>query len=192
MQTICVYCGSSSQVNPAFFKAAAKLGKIFAENEIRLVYGGGSLGLMGEIAKSTLEAGGKVTGVIPQFMYDENWYYPALTDLIITETMHERKQKMAAMADALVALPGGCGTFEELLEVITWKQLGLITQPIVIANFANYYEPLLQMFNQSVEEHFMREKHLEMWQVVNSPEEVLPAINNSIKWDKKYRKFAAI
>lgn len=192
MQTICVYCGSSSQVNPAFFEAATKLGKIFAENNIRLVYGGGSLGLMGEIAKSVLEAGGKVTGVIPQFMYNENWYYPGLTDLIITENMHERKQKMAAMADALVALPGGCGTFEELLEVITWKQLGLITQPIVIANFENYYAPLLQMFDQSVEKRFMREKHLEMWQVVSSPEEILLAINNSVKWDKNYRKFAAI
>ena len=192
MQTICVYCGSSSQVNPAFFEAAVILGKIFAENEIRLVYGGGRVGLMGEIAKSVLAAGGKVTGIIPQFMYDENWYLPALTDLIITETMHERKQKMAAMADALVALPGGCGTFEELLEVITWKQLGLITQPIVIANFENYYAPLLQMFNQSVEANFMREKHLDMWQVVASPEEVLPAIHNSTKWDKNYRKFAAI
>lgn len=192
MQTVCVYCGSSSQVNPAFFEAAAKFGKILAENEISLVYGGGSIGLMGEIANSTLAAGGKVTGIIPQFMYDEKWFHPGLTDLIVVETMHERKQKMAEMADALVALPGGCGTFEELLEVITWKQLGLITQPIVIANFENYYQSLLKMFSQSVEEHFMREKHLDMWQVVCSPEEILPAIGSSVKWDKNYRKLAAI
>ena len=192
MQTICVYCGSSTQVSPAFFDAANKLGKILAENNISLVYGGGSAGLMGEIATSTLKAGGKVTGIIPRFMYEENWYHSCLTDLIITETMHERKQKMAEMADALVALPGGCGTFEELLEIITWKQLGLIIQPIVIANFENYYQPLLQMFDQSVEEHFMREKHLDMWQVVDSPEKILPAIDSSVKWNKNYRKFAAI
>ncbi len=192
MQSICVYCGSSTQAKPAFFSAAAKFGEILAENNITLVYGGGCVGLMGEIATSTMKAGGKVKGIIPRFMYEENWYHPALTDLVIVETMHERKQKMAEMADALVALPGGCGTFEELLEVITWKQLGLITQPIVIADFENYYKPLLQMFSQAVEENFMRDKHLEMWQVVKTPEDILPAICNSAKWNKNYRKFAAI
>jgi uncharacterized protein (TIGR00730 family) len=150
------------------------------------------MGMMGEIAKSTLKAGGKVIGVIPQFMYDENWYLAELTDLIITETMHERKQKMIEMADALVALPGGCGTFEELFEAITWKQLGLITQPIVIANFENYYQPIVSMFDRAVEEQFIREQHTQMWQVVNSADEILPAIQNSTTWCKTYRKFAAI
>ena len=192
MKTICVYCGSSSQVNSAFFNSAREFGKILAENEITLVYGGGNMGMMGEIAKSALSAGGKVIGVIPQFMYDENWFHSELTDLIITETMHERKQKMIEMADALVALPGGCGTLEELFEAITWKQLGLITQPIVIANFENYYHAILQMFDRAVEERFMREKHAQMWQVVNSAEKILPAIHNSEAWCKTYRKFAAI
>jgi uncharacterized protein (TIGR00730 family) len=150
------------------------------------------MGLMGEIAKSTLAAGGKAIGVIPQFMYDENWFLSELTELIITETMHERKQKMVEISDALVALPGGCGTFEELFEAITWKQLGLITQPIVIANFKNYYQAVLQLFDRAVEERFMREKHAEMWQVVDSPDEILPAIRNSAAWCKTYRKFAAI
>jgi len=192
MQTICVYCGSSSQVNPAFFEQARKFGKILAENHIALVYGAGNMGLMGEIAKSALENGGKVIGVIPQFMYDENWYLSELTELIITETMHERKQKMIEISDALVALPGGCGTFEELFEAITWKQLGLITQPIVIANFENYYQPILSMFDRAVEENFIREKHTQMWQIVNSPDEILPAIQNSATWCKTYRKFVAI
>jgi len=192
MQTICVYCGSSSQVKPAFFEQARKFGKILAENQITLVYGGGNMGLMGEIAKSALEADGKVIGIIPQFMYDEKWFLSELTDLIITETMHERKQKMIEISDALVALPGGCGTFDELFEAITWKQLGLITQPIVIANVENYYQPILQMFDRAVEENFIREKHTEMWQIVNSPDEILPAIQNSAAWCKTYRKFAAI
>ena len=192
MQTICVYCGSSSQVKPAFFELAREFGKILAENQITLVYGAGNMGLMGEIAQSALSAGGKVIGIIPQFMYDENWHHSELTELIITQTMHERKQKMIEMADALVALPGGCGTFEELLEAITWKQLGLITQPIVIANCENYYQPILQMFDHAIEECFMREKHAQMWQVVNSPEKILPAIHNSLAWCKTYRKFAAI
>ena len=192
MQKICVYCGSSSQVSSAFFEQAREFGKILAENNIALIYGGGNMGMMGEIAKSTLKAGGKVIGVIPQFMYDENWYLAELTDLIITETMHERKQKMIEMADALVALPGGCGTFEELFEAITWKQLGLITQPIVIANFENYYQPIVSMFDRAVEEQFIREQHTQMWQVVNSADEILPAIQNSTTWCKTYRKFAAI
>lgn len=192
MKSVCVYCGSSTQVDKTFFEVAARLGKILAENGITLVYGGGSLGLMGEIARSTLEAGGKVTGVIPRFMYEEDWYLPGLTELIIVETMHERKNKMAEIADGFVALPGGCGTMEELLEIITWKQLGLVTQPIVIVNTNGYYKPLLEMFSLSVEKNFMRDRHLQMWQQVQYAEDILPALQQSVKWDKSYRKFAAI
>lgn len=192
MQTVCVYCGSSSQVSLSFFNAASELGRILAENQVSLIYGGGSMGLMGEVAQSALSFGGNVVGVIPQFMYNENWFKSNLSQLIVVESMHERKQKMASMVDALVALPGGCGTMEELLEIITWKQLGLIAKPIVIVNVDNYYSPLLEMLSQSVEKQFMREKHLEMWKVVSSPEEVLSAIKESVEWDENYRKFAAI
>ncbi|NDV47311.1 TIGR00730 family Rossman fold protein [Paludibacter sp. 221] len=192
MQSICVYCGSSTQVDSLFFDTAAELGKIFAENEIKLIYGGGSVGLMGTIADSTLAAGGKATGIIPRFMYEENWCHTNLSELVIVETMHERKQKMVQMADALVALPGGCGTMEELFEAITWKQLGLITKPIVIVNVDDYYTPLLKMLTSAADKNFMREKHLQMWQVVTSPDEVLPAIANAPEWDSNYRKFAAI
>lgn len=192
MRSICVYCGSSSQVASEFFQEAKKLGEIFSANDIRLIYGAGAAGLMGEIANSALKAGGTVAGVIPRFMYEENWFNPNLKELIVVESMHERKQKMAEMADALVALPGGVGTFEELVEVITWKQLGLITKPIIIVNTGGYYTPLLQMFQQAVDNKFMRDKHLAMWEVVEKAEEVLPAIERSTKWDTSYRKFAAL
>jgi uncharacterized protein (TIGR00730 family) len=192
MQYICVYCASSSQINPIYFDAAEKLGKILSDNNLQLVYGGGSVGLMGRIADTMLAAGGRVTGVIPQFMCEQEWDHNGLTELIITETMHERKEKMAFMSDAAVALPGGCGTFEELLEVITWKQLGIFTKPIIIVNIDGYYDPLIEMLNRAIEQNFMRDLHRDIWTVVASAEEVLPAILNAPVWDESVRKFAAI
>lgn len=192
MQKICVYCGSSSQVNQIYFEAAASLGKLFAKESISLVYGGGSLGLMGEIATSALNAGGNVIGIIPRFMCDEKWNHSGLTNLIQVETMHERKQMMANIADAAVALPGGCGTLEELLEIITWKQLGLFTKPIIIVNLDGYFNPMLEMLKKTVDEQFMRQEHCQMWEVVETPEKVIEAIHHSVKWDKNFRKFAAI
>lgn len=192
MQYICVYCASSTQIHADYFEAADKLGKIFAKANITLVYGGGATGLMGRVADSLLAAGGKVTGVIPQFMCDEKWEHNGVTELIVTQSMHERKEKMAMMSDAAVALPGGCGTMEELLEVITWKQLGIFTKPIIIVNTNGYYNSLIDMLHQSVEENFMRDIHREIWTVVDTPEEVIPAIENAAKWDKSVRKFAAL
>jgi uncharacterized protein (TIGR00730 family) len=147
---------------------------------------------MGRIADTMLAAGGRVTGVIPQFMCEQEWDHNGLTELIITETMHERKEKMAFMSDAAVALPGGCGTFEELLEVITWKQLGIFTKPIIIVNIDGYYDPLIEMLNRAIEQNFMRDLHRNIWTVVASAEEVLPAILNAPLWDESVRKFAAI
>jgi len=192
MQYICVYCASSTQIHSDYFQAADKLGKILAEANITLIYGGGATGLMGQVADSSLAAGGKVTGIIPQFMCDEKWEHNGVTELIVTESMHERKEKMAMMADAAVALPGGCGTMEELLEVITWKQLGIFTKPIIIVNTNGYYNSLINMLHQSVEENFMRDIHRDIWTVVETPEEVIPAIQNAAKWDKSVRKFAAL
>jgi len=192
MQYICVYCASSTQIHSDYFQAADKLGKILAEANITLIYGGGATGLMGQVADSSLAAGGKVTGIIPQFMCDEKWEHSGVTELIVTESMHERKEKMAMMADAAVALPGGCGTMEELLEVITWKQLGIFTKPIIIVNTNGYYNSLINMLHQSVEENFMRDIHRDIWTVVETPEEVIPAIQNAAKWDKSVRKFAAL
>ncbi|MDD4993217.1 MAG: TIGR00730 family Rossman fold protein [Paludibacter sp.] len=192
MQTICVYCAASTKIKPQYFEATARLGKILADAELSVVFGGGSSGLMGQLADSILAAGGKITGIIPQFMCDENWHHDELTELIVVETMHERKQKMAMMADAVIALPGGCGTLEELLEVITWKQLGIFTKPIVIVNMDGYYDDLIAMLHRAVEEQFMRDEHKRMWEVVSTPEEVLSAIQNSDSWDATARSFAAI
>jgi len=192
MQTICVYCASSTQVKPVYFEATARLSRIFALANLSVVYGGGSKGLMGQLADSTLKAGGKITGVIPRFMCDVEWNHTGLTELILVDTMHERKEKMALMADAIVALPGGCGTLEELLEVITWKRLGIFTKPIVIVNVEGYFDDLVSMLDRAVDEHFMRKEHHKMWEVVRTPEEVLDAIQNSVNWDSTARSFAAL
>ena len=192
MKTVCVYCASSTQIKPEYFESTDRLGKIFTNAGISVVYGGGSNGLMGKLADSMLESNGKIIGIIPQFMCDENWHHKALTELIVVETMHERKEKMVKMADAVVALPGGCGTLEELLEVITWKQLGIFTKPIVILNIGGYYDSLIDMLHRAIDEKFMRNIHKNMWEVVNTPEEVLEAIQNSTSWDSNTRKFAAI
>jgi len=192
MKTVCVYCASSTQIKPEYFESTDRLGKIFAKAGISVVFGGGSNGLMGKLADSMLESSGKIIGIIPQFMCDENWHHKELTELIVVETMHERKEKMAKMADAVVALPGGCGTLEELLEVITWKQLGIFTKPIVILNLGGYYDALIDMLHRAIDENFMRNIHKNMWEVVNTPEEVLHAIQNSTSWDSNTRKFAAI
>lgn len=192
MKKICVYCASSSKVNSEYVETARKLGKILAENNIELVYGGGSVGLMGVLADSVLENGGRVTGVIPRFMVEVEWQHDGLTELILTESMHERKEKMAELADAVVALPGGCGTLEELLEIITWKQLGIHSLPIVIVNVNGYYNHLLAQFQQAANELFMRPEHLQMWNVTNSAEEVLKAISNGKTVHRDMRRFAKI
>lgn len=192
MQNICVYCASSTQIDPRYFDAAHRLGRILAKAGFRIVCGGGALGLMAQLSDSALAAGGEVTGIIPRFMCDENWQHKALTELIVTETMHDRKQKMAFLSDAAIALPGGCGTLEELLEVITWKQLGIFTKPIIIVNTNGYYDGLISVLQRAVEENFMRDIHRNIWTVVSEPEEVLAAIKNAPKWDADVRKFAAI
>lgn len=192
MQNVCVYCASSTQIKPSYFEATAQLGRILANEQLTVVYGGGSNGLMGQLADSALSAGGKVVGIIPNFMCEVEWNHTGLTELILVETMHERKEKMAMMADAVVALPGGCGTLEELLEVITWKKLGIFTNPIIIVNTEGYYNDLIAMLDRTIDEHFMRNEHRRMWEVVETPEEVLPAIQNSVAWNSEARAFAAL
>jgi len=193
MQTICVYCASSTQIMSQYFEATARLGEIVAKAGFSVVFGGGSSGLMGKLADSVLDAKGRIVGVIPKFMCDENWQHNGLSELIVVETMHERKALMAQMADAIVALPGGCGTFEELMEAITWKQLGILSVPIVIFNIAGYYDSMIEMLHRAIDEKFMRDVHKNMWVVVNSPEDVLHAIElNKGNWDSNARKFVAI
>ena len=192
MQNICVYCASSSKIDSKYVETAKRLGSLLAENNMQLVYGGGSVGLMGILADSVLDKGGKVTGIIPKFMVEAEWQHDGLTKLILTETMHERKEKMAAMSNAVVALPGGCGTLEELLEVITWKQLGIYRNPIIIVNVDGYYNHLLAQFQQAADELFMRPQHLDMWTVAETADEVLEAIKNSKPMVEDLRQYAKI
>ena len=192
INSVCVYCASSTKINQVYFDAANRLGKILAEKGIRLINGAGNIGLMGEISDSALAAGGKVTGVIPHFMVEQGWNHAGLTELIEVPDMHERKQTMARMSDAVIALPGGCGTMEELLEIITWKQLGLYLHPIVILNVNGFFNPLLEMLRRAVDENFMREQHSAIWAVAETPEEAVELVLSLPDWDKNIRRFAAI
>ena len=192
IQSIAVYCASSNKVRDSFVNAAETFGRIMAESGIRLVYGDGGIGLMAAIAKGVLDGGGEAIGVIPRFMVEQGWNNPRSTQTIVTETMHERKATICQMADAMVALPGGIGTFEELLECLTWKQLGLHHNPVVILNTDGYYNNPLVCIDQMIEEQMMRSIHREMFIVVNNPEEILPAIYNCPDWDPSTRRLAAI
>jgi uncharacterized protein (TIGR00730 family) len=156
IKTVCVYCGSGSGSNPRFTEAAIALGKVFAENNIRLVYGGGSVGLMGAVAKSVLDHGGTVTGIIPDFLANRERMNPNLTELVVTPDMHERKRLMFERSDAFVALPGGVGTLEELVEQMTWQQLGRHTKPVLLANIDNFWEPLIALLTHMRANQFIR------------------------------------
>ena len=192
INSICVYSASSTKINQIYFEAASQLGMLLAQHHIRLVNGAGSIGLMSAVADAALAYGGEVTGVIPSFMIEQNWHHKSLTKLIEVPTMHERKQLMAQLSDAVIALPGGCGTLEELLEIITWKQLGLYLNPIIILNINGFFDPLLQMLDKAIEERFMRQQHGDIWKVANTPEEALQLVYNTPVWDESIRKFAAI
>ena len=165
---------------------------MIAEHGLTLITGAGKLGLMNTIENAALEAGGKVTGVIPSFMVREGWHHEGLTELIETPSMHERKQTMANLSDGIIALPGGCGTMEELLEIITWKQLGLYVNPLVILNVDGFYDALLAQLEKAVEENFMRTIHADIWKVASTPVEAMELLLSTPKWDKNIRKFAAI
>lgn len=191
-KTIAVYAASSTQIDEAFFEAARQLGKGLAEHNMRLVNGAGSMGLMQASADACLQAGGEVIGVIPTFMVEQNWHHTGLTELIETPDMHVRKQTIAEMNDGCVALPGGCGTMEELLEIITWKQLGLYLNPVVILNVNGYYDPLIAMLERSAEYNFMRKQHLDIWKVASTAEEAIEMLLTTPKWDSSVRRFAAI
>jgi uncharacterized protein (TIGR00730 family) len=183
IKRICVYCASSNQVAPKYFDAARKLGEILAGEKISVVYGGGATGLMGELATSTLRSGGHVIGIMPDFMREVEWAHREVKEFLFVGDMHERKKKFLEYSDALVALPGGCGTFEELLEAITLKRLGLFLKPIIIFNQEGYYDPLLDMLDRAVQEKFMGENHREIWQTVHRVEDILPAIRQTRDWD---------
>lgn len=176
IRRICVYCGSEPGINPAHAEAARDFGRILAEKGIGLVYGGGSIGLMGEIARSVLRHGGYVTGIIPIFLSEQEHMLIDAQELIVVEDMHQRKQQMFLKSDGFVALPGGLGTLEELVEQLTWAQLGQHSKPIVLANIDGHFEPLLALFAHMRHEGFIRHHLDPRLRVVERVEDIIPAI----------------
>jgi uncharacterized protein (TIGR00730 family) len=190
IDTVTVYCASSRRSDAAYRDAARRLGETLAAAGITIVCGGGGVGSMGALADGALSRGGRIEGVLPRFMFDLEWAHPRLTDLHVVSDMHERKRLMLDRADAVVALPGGCGTLEELFEAITWKRLGLFTAPIVLINTRGFFDPCLALLERCVAEHFMDDRHRAMWSVVAEPEAVLDAIRGAPAWTPAARTFA--
>ena len=176
IKSICVYCASGPGNDPAFMEAATKFGRILAENGVRLVYGGGSVGLMGALAESVLDHGGAVTGVIPDFLVNREHMLLRVQERVITRDMHERKWAMFERADAFVALPGGVGTLEELVEQLTWAQLGRHKKPILILNVARFWDPLCQLLDQMERLDFIRAGSPVTLLVAERVEEILPKL----------------
>ncbi|XDD46084.1 TIGR00730 family Rossman fold protein [Leptospira sp. WS39.C2] len=177
-KNIAIYCGSSSGTAPSFAKEAYRLGETLAKHSIGIVYGGASVGLMGEVANGCLAKQGKVIGVIPTFLKRKEIEHIGLTELIQVESMHERKRIMFERSDAFVVLPGGFGTMEEFFEVVTWAQLGLHNKPIVVLNWNGFYDPLVKMFQTMVESGFLKKENLDLVVVLKESDEVLTHLRN--------------
>jgi uncharacterized protein (TIGR00730 family) len=192
LNTVCVYCSSSSRTPAIYLDAAERLGRVLASAGLQIVYGGGTLGSMGRMAEAALGAGGKVIGVLPRFMDELEWGHRSLTELRLVDDMHERKRTMLELSDAVVALPGGCGTLEELFEAMTWKRLGLFFGPVVLVNVNGFYDSCVTLLNRAVDEDFMDEKHRAMWSVVSDPDSVVDALRNMPEWPRQARSFAAL
>lgn len=173
IKSICVFCGSGEGQNPEFKSASQTLGHLFAQNNIELIYGGGDMGLMGTIANAVKEKGGKVTGIIPEFLLKYQNENLETTGLIVTKDMHTRKAKMYELADAFVALPGGIGTLEELVETMTWAQLGTHQKPIALLNTANFWQPFLSLIEHMKSESFIRAGLEVNFQVIEQPEHII-------------------
>lgn len=182
-RNVCVYCGSGLGLNPAYRVAARTLGAAFAANDIGLVYGGGSLGLMGEVARSTLDSGGRVTGIIPSFLVEKEAMMRDVDEMIVTEDMHERKRLMFERSDGFVALPGGVGTLEELVEQLTWVQLGRHTKPVVVANIDGFWTPFLSLLTHMKMDTFIRPGLDVRFTVVDDASRIVPAIASA--WDNR-------
>ena len=187
---ICVYCASSAQAPKHYGEAAFELGHLLASQGVQVVFGGGGVGSMGRLADGVHAAGGEPIAVMPHFMRELEWAHKDVRTFVWTRDLAERKAKLLENADAVVALPGGCGTFEELLEAITLKRLGIYLNPIVVVNHTGFYDPLMALFERSVRDRFMDRRHLRMFSVVSSVGEVLDAIRQAPPWSEDARQFA--
>ncbi len=191
-RTVCVYCASSRLSHEDYRAAARRLGAVLAREGVGIVYGGGAVGSMGALADGALSEGGRVIGILPRFMADLEWGHKGLTDLQLVEDLRTRKHRMLTLSQAAIALPGGSGTLEELLEAITLKRLGLYLNPIVMLNTRGFFTPLLELLRRAVDERFMDPRHLAMWQVVDTPDEVPQALAHAPAWTAQAREFAAV
>ena len=180
MFSVGIYSGSSNKCNPRFLQAAAGLGHALANSRFRAVYGGGSVGLMGKLAEGVLECDGEIIGVIPRFMHEREWVHLGLSELRVVETMHERKHMILELSDAVVALPGGCGTLDELFEAITWRRLSLFKGPVIILNIDGFYDGCLQQLDGSIKQGFLKEEDRNLWTEVRCPTDVVPKIREFV------------
>ena len=192
IKSVAIYCASSTKIKPIYYEVARQLGSGLAESNVTIVNGAGNMGLMQASSDACLEAGGKVIGVIPEFMIQQGWHHTGLTELIVTPDMETRKMRINEMSDAAIVLPGGCGTLDELFEIVTLKQLGLYLKPIVILNVDGYYDLLLQHLERSMQENFMRREHRDIWCVARTAQEAINLIFTTPLIDESVRRFAKI
>ena len=192
LKNVLVFCASSESCRPEYHVVADRLGRALARADRVVVYGGGAVGSMGALASAAIEEGGRVIGIQPRFMNELEWTHREIHALELVDDMQERMRQMLAIADAIVALPGGSGTLEELFDALTAKRLGEIVAPVVIVNQAGFFDPLLDQLERCIEERFMDERHREMWQVVAEPEEVLAALAAAPPWSKDALGFATL
>ena len=192
LKNVLVFCASSESCRPEYHAAAARLGRALARADRVVVYGGGAVGSMGALASAAIEEGGRVVGIQPRFMNELEWTHREIHALELVDDMQERMRQMLEIADAIVALPGGSGTLEELFDALTAKRLGEIVAPVVIVNQGGFFDPLLAQLERCIEERFMDERHRAMWQVVAEPEEVLAALASAPAWSKDALGFATL
>ncbi len=187
---VCVFCASSSQCDPFYLNQASILGKQLIQSGYSIVYGGGSTGLMGALADAAMAEQGTVLGVIPGFMVDVEWGHEGITELRRVDDMHERLKHMKQESDAFIVLPGGCGTLDELFQVLTWKRLSLHTGPVIIVNARGFFDPTIAQLQRCVNERFMNDQHAHMWDVVSDAKDVVDALKNTTPWDSDAIRFA--
>ena len=192
IKSVAVYCASSTKIKPIYYEVARQLGRGLALRGVTQVNGAGNMGLMQAASDAALEVGGKVRGVSPSFMIEQNWHHTGLTQIIETQDMESRKQTINDMTDAAIVLPGGCGTLDELFEIITLKQLGVYLKPIIIMNIDGYYDYLLKHLERSMQENFMRDAHRDIWRVATTAEEAIDMVFTTPLIDESIRRFAKI
>ena len=183
IKQVSVFCASSNKVKESYYRATRQVGEILARENISVFYGGGTDGLMGELANTILREKGKIIGIQPKFMKDNKWFHEKITKLVIVNDMHERKKLLFENSDAIIALPGGIGTLDELVEIITLKQLGQYLKPVIIVNTDGFYDPFIRFLEKLIEENFMRELHREIWTVIDTPLQLMGTLRDTPLWD---------